>query len=164
MYIKKCSYVSGKSQTLEHLFCIYQCHKRQNRKDICTCACSHTQLQNSCAQSGINLRCGEADKSVWWRRVIWRSLTFSSKHQVFMYVILSLGQVCVRVCVIYGGQKAYLCWVQWRPELAGEHDHMLLITSKCLASWRGTIALRGKERQGVRLQTPPSLLWFFFFP
>lgn len=144
IYKKKCSYVSEKS--LEHLFCIYQCHKRQNRNDICTCVCSHTQLQNSCARSAINLRRGEADKSVSWRRVIWHPLTFSSKHQVFMYVILSLSQVCVRVCVIYGRQIAYLCWVQWRPELAGEHNHMLLITSKCLTSWGGTIALRGKDR------------------
>lgn len=78
-------------------------------------------------------------------------MTFFSKHQVFMYAILSLSQVCVYVRVIYGGQKAYLCWVQWRPELVGEHNHMLLITSKCLCSWGGIRTQRSRERQGQRL-------------
>lgn len=58
--------------------------------------------------------------------------------------------VCVHVCLIYGGQKAYLCWVQWRPVLAGERNHMLLITSKCLPRPGGTRALRSRER-GERL-------------
>lgn len=73
-------------------------------------------------------------------------LRLCSQHQVFMYVILA-SEPGVCACVIYCGQKAYLCWVQWRPALAGERNHMLLIISKCLPSPGGPRAPRSPERE-----------------
>ncbi len=101
------------TQTFLHLIHVFKCHKMQNKIDTCMrrciCARVNTHLHNSCTQSLVNLFWLKADKSVPFSKVTRHSLTFSSKHQVLMCVILaSEPGVCSCVCDLWWSERLFV--------------------------------------------------------